>query len=90
MPGKPAFHVGQNVTDAADIHGLHPAFANIRCEAGEDATFVEVDLYQASNMNPLTMNRYSDQQVHDGDWRAKDMVAGVVSVRATPARPRTP
>ena len=73
VAGKPAFHVGQNVTNAADIRGLHPAYTNIRCETADDATAVEVDLYGASNLNPLTTNLYPDKQVHDGAWRAKDI-----------------
>jgi hypothetical protein len=73
VQGNPAFHVGQNVTDAADIRGLHPAYTNIRCETADGVTFVEVDLYQASTMNPLTATMYPDKQLHDGDWRAKDI-----------------
>jgi len=75
VAGKPAFKVEQNVTDAADIRGLHPAYSNIRCVAADGLTFVEVDLYQASNMNVVTMGKYSDQQVHDGAWRANDIFA---------------
>jgi hypothetical protein len=71
--GKPEFKIGQNVTNAADIHGLHPAYTNIRCESFDDQTSVEVDLFGASNMNVLTMNQYPDKQVHDGAWRAKDL-----------------
>ena len=76
VPGKPAFKVDQNVTDPADtIHGLHPAFTNIRCQTDDAATSVEVDLYEASNMDPFTMNPYSDRQVHDGNWRANDVLS---------------
>lgn len=73
VAGKPAFKVGQNVTNAADIRGLHPAYTNIRCESFDDQTVVEVDLYGQSNMNPLTTNVYPDKQSHDGAWRAKDI-----------------
>jgi hypothetical protein len=75
IPGKPALHVEQNVTDAADIRGLHPAFTNIRCESADSSTYVEVDLYQQSNMNPVTMALYPDKQVHDGAWRARAIFA---------------
>jgi len=73
VAGKPAFQVGQNVTDAADVHGLHPAFTNIRCETADNATYVEVDLYQQSDMNVVTMGKYPDRQVHDGAWRANEI-----------------
>ncbi|MEY9859183.1 hypothetical protein ABH935_004811 [Catenulispora sp. GAS73] len=73
VQGKPAFHVGQNVTHAEPFHGLDPAYSNIRCETADGATFVEVDLYQKSNMDPLTTNQYPDKQVHDGEWRARDI-----------------
>ncbi|WP_194898936.1 hypothetical protein [Catenulispora pinisilvae] len=73
VAGKPALKVGQNVTDAADIHGLHPAYSNIRCESFDDQTSVEVDLFGASNMSVLTTEKYPDKQVHDGTWRANDL-----------------
>lgn len=73
VPGKPAFHVGQNVTAAADIHGLHPAYTNIRCETADNTTVVEVDLYQPSDMDVVTLNKYPDKQVHDGAWRANQI-----------------
>lgn len=73
VQGKPAFKVGQNVTAPVDIHGLHPAYTNIRCETADNTTLVEVDLYQQSNMNLLTMDLYPDKQIHDGAWRAKDV-----------------
>jgi hypothetical protein len=73
VQGKPAFHVGQNVTHSDPVHGLDPAYTNIRCETADGVTFVEADLYQPSNMNPLTTNQYPDKQVHDGAWRARDV-----------------
>ena len=73
VQGKPAFHVGQNVTHAEPFHGLDPAYTNIRCETADGATFVEVDLYQQGAMDPLTTNKYPDKQVHDGAWRARDI-----------------
>jgi hypothetical protein len=73
VPGKPALQVGMNVTDATDVHGLHPAYTNIQCETADKKTSVEVDLYEKSNMDLLTMHAYQDKQVHDGAWRAKDI-----------------
>ncbi|ACU75936.1 hypothetical protein Caci_7106 [Catenulispora acidiphila DSM 44928] len=73
VAGKPAFKVGQNVTDASDIRGLHPAYTNIRCVTDDETTSVEVDLYQASDMDLVTAHKYADQQVHDGTWRANNI-----------------
>jgi hypothetical protein len=73
LPGKPTLTVGQNVTDAVDARGMHPAYTNIQCEDG--ATEVDVELHQASTLNLITDERYPDGKVHDGRQRASDIYA---------------
>ncbi|NUP48625.1 MAG: hypothetical protein HOW97_15170 [Catenulispora sp.] len=75
LPGKPALTVGQNVTDAEDIRGLHPAYTNIQCKNDDDD--VAVELHQASNMDLYTMHAYPDKTVHDGKQRATEIFTHV-------------
>lgn len=71
VPGKPALSVGENVTDPADIRGLHPAYTDIECKTGDTQLYVE--LYQPSDMDVIYLHQYPDKTVHDGRWRANDL-----------------
>lgn len=73
LPGKPTLTVGQNVTDAADYRGMHPAYTDIQCRNDQDD--VTVELHQASTMDLYTSTRYPDGKVHDGRQRASDIYA---------------